>query len=124
MSVVIQYGCLECLRGHDENRMGVVACPHCGGLTEPMPADEQPTQEAQQLVARPSVRLKAWLDDVQLSNRLGTPHYANPGELKADLRDVLEDMAAIEQLVREEWRLNDHSPSFVLNTIEQVLDGS
>lgn len=47
----IHYGCHECLRGHDETTLDVAACPHCGGLTEPMPADEQPTIEARRAVA-------------------------------------------------------------------------
>lgn len=34
-------------------------------------------------------RLTGWLNDVQLSARLGTPHYANPSELKNDLRVML-----------------------------------
>jgi hypothetical protein len=43
-------------------------------------------------------RLAAWVDDLQLSARVGFPHYRNPGELKEDIRAVL---AEVEQL-REE----------------------
>jgi hypothetical protein len=40
-------------------------------------------------------RLLAWADDVQLSNRLGFPHYENPGELKADIRSLVEQLEAL-----------------------------
>jgi hypothetical protein len=47
--VFIDYGCYECLRGHD-GPVGLVECPHCGGFTGPMPADEQPSADAQDAV--------------------------------------------------------------------------
>lgn len=54
-TTVIRYGCHHCLRGHDEFGTDVHVCPHCGGITEPMPADEQPTAAARRLVERSEV---------------------------------------------------------------------
>jgi len=34
---------------------------------------------------------------------------------------LLKREAEIRQLIEHEWRLKDHSPSLILNTIEQVL---
>lgn len=48
-------------------------------------------------------RLIAWVDDVQLSARVGFPHYANPGELKADIRSLVEQLRTVE-LDAEKWR--------------------
>ncbi len=48
--VVVQYGCYECLLPH-EGPLGIIECPHCGGLTGTMPAGEQPTLEARRAVA-------------------------------------------------------------------------
>lgn len=44
--------------------------------------------------------------------------FEKDGQRIEELRDAL---AQIEQLVRHEWRLKDHSPTLVLNSIEQVL---
>ena len=48
--VIVEYGCYDCLRGH-EGPLGVIECPWCGGLTGTMPADEQPTVAARRAVA-------------------------------------------------------------------------
>jgi hypothetical protein len=39
--------------------------------------------------AKPLERVRGWLNDVQLSARLGTPHYENPGQLKHDVSRLL-----------------------------------
>jgi hypothetical protein len=50
VSVLVDYGCYECLRPHD-GPIGLTECPHCGGFTGPMPPDEQPTEPACEAVA-------------------------------------------------------------------------
>lgn len=52
------------------------------------------------MLARPDLaeleRLRAWVDDVQLSNLLGVPTYSHPGELKADVRVLLAEARKVE----------------------------
>lgn len=51
----------------------------------------------QRVAELPAVeRLEAWAKDWQLSARLGTPHYANPGELKRDILEVLAALSALD----------------------------
>lgn len=54
-------------------------------------------------------KLRAWLGDIQLSNQLGCPQYANPGELKADLRVLLAEREthAVQRDVEEFHRALD-----------------
>lgn len=47
--VLVAFGCYECLRPHD-GPVELSECPFCGGLTGPMPAEEQPSPEARDAV--------------------------------------------------------------------------
>lgn len=46
-------------------------------------------------------RLRAWVDDVQISARVGFPHYANPGELKDDIRGLLEQFEVMHEALEQ-----------------------
>ncbi len=65
-------------------------------------------------------RLRSWLDDVQLSNRLGTPHYENPGELKADLRVLLEASETVRGDVYL-WRLGEIDTRSAMEGVRNAL---
>lgn len=49
----------------------------------------------------PEQRLTAWANDVQLSGRVGYPHYANPGELKRDILAVVALLSTREEELAE-----------------------
>jgi hypothetical protein len=68
-----------------------------------------------------AVRLRAWADDIVIG-RFHVPHYANPGELKADVRAVLALLsAAVEGQAAAEQRAADAEKA--LREHELVLDG-
>lgn len=53
-------------------------------MPEPEPVHSDEPEEG--------ARLRAWADDLQLSNRLGVPYYEGPSALKAAVRDVLDEL--------------------------------
>lgn len=46
-------------------------------------------------------RLMAWVDDVQLSNQTGFPHYQKVAELKTDIRSLVEQFEVVQRVAKE-----------------------